>query len=246
MDGDIAIVGGGIGGLTAANALAARGFRPRVYEAAPELRTIGAGIWVPPNAMQVLARLGLADAVAAEGSPIRTAELRDAKAGVLQRADLFYAEREFGYPTVAIHRGRLQRVLVDHLPADVVHTGRACTGVEARGDSVLIRFEGGDTAEAPLVIGADGLRSAVRRSIFPEIPLRYSGQTSWRGVVSHVLPRELGGTGWEVWSASARFGFSAIGHGQVYWYATTDAPEGEADAPGTVSAKLRALAAPNY
>lgn len=244
MDGEIAIVGGGIGGLTAAIALAARGFRPRVYEAAPELRTVGAGIWVPPNAMQVLARLGLADAVAAKGSPIRIAEVRDARAGVLQRADLSYAVREFGHPTVAIHRGRLQRVLADHLPADAIHTGRACTGVEERDGRVLVRFADGDAAEAPLVIGADGLRSAVRRSIFPEIPLRYSGQTSWRGVATHSLPPELDGTGWEVWSAGARFGFSAIGHGEVYWYATEDALEGESDAPRTVAAKLRALAEP--
>jgi 2-polyprenyl-6-methoxyphenol hydroxylase-like FAD-dependent oxidoreductase len=73
MTDDVVIVGGGIGGLAAAVALRGRGFAPRLYEAAPELREVGAGIWVPPNAMQVLARLGLAEAVAREGAPIRAA-----------------------------------------------------------------------------------------------------------------------------------------------------------------------------
>ncbi|HYH79222.1 MAG TPA: FAD-dependent monooxygenase [Longimicrobium sp.] len=244
MTGDVVIVGGGIGGLTAAIALRQRGFAPRVYEAAPELREVGAGIWVPPNAMQVLARLGLADAVSRVGSPIRAAELRDARAGVLQRADLSFAEREFGHATVAIHRGRFQRVLAEHAGADIIRTGAQCTAVEQRGERVVIRFADGGETEADVVIGADGLRSAVRESIFPGVPLRYSGQTSYRATLDHALPPELDGVGWEVWSAGARFGLSAIGHGEVYWYATMDAPAGGGDPAGTLRGRLQALAAP--
>jgi 2-polyprenyl-6-methoxyphenol hydroxylase-like FAD-dependent oxidoreductase len=243
MPHEVVIVGGGIGGLTAAVALRQRGFAPRMYEAAPELREVGAGIWVPPNAMQVLARLGLADAIAREGSPIRTAELRDAKAGVLQRADLSYAEREFGHPTVAVHRGRLQRVLADAAGRDAIHTGAQCTGVEQRGERVAVRFADGSETAADVVIGADGLRSAVRQSIFPGMPLRYSGQTSYRATVDYTLPPGFDGMGWEVWSAGARVGFSAIGHGEVYWYVTRDAPAGGTDAPGTLRATLDAVAA---
>jgi 2-polyprenyl-6-methoxyphenol hydroxylase-like FAD-dependent oxidoreductase len=243
MPHDVVIVGGGIGGLTTAVALRQRGLTPRVYEAAPELREVGAGIWVPPNAMQVLARLGLADAVAREGSPIRTAELRDAKAGVLQRADLSYAQREFGHPTVAIHRGRLQRVLADAVDTGAIHTGRQCTGVEQRGEHVAVRFADESETEADVVIGADGLRSAVRESIFPGAPLRYFGQTSYRGTVTYTLPPEFDGMGWEVWSPGARVGFSAIGHGEVYWYLTRDAPASGTDAPGTLRATLDAVAA---
>jgi 2-polyprenyl-6-methoxyphenol hydroxylase-like FAD-dependent oxidoreductase len=243
MTGDVVIVGGGIGGLTAAIALRQRGFAPRVYEAAPELREVGAGIWVPPNAMQVLARLGLADAVARAGAPIRAAELRDARAGLLQRADLSYAVHRFGHGTVAIHRGRLHRLLADHA-GTAIHTGARCTGVEARGDRVAVHFADGGETEASVVIGADGLRSAVRESIFPGVPLRYSGQTSYRGVLTFALPLAFDGMGWEVWSAGARFGFSAIGDGEVYWYATADAPAGGSDAPGALHRRLQALAAP--
>ncbi|HEU4558985.1 MAG TPA: FAD-dependent monooxygenase [Longimicrobium sp.] len=243
MPQDVVIVGGGIGGLIVAIALRQRGITPRVYEGAPELREVGAGIWVPPNAMQVLARLGVADAVAREGSPIRTAELRDAKAGVLQRADLSYAEKEFGHPTVAIHRGRLQRVLADAAGHHTIHTGRQCTGVEQRGQRVAVRFADGSETAADVVIGADGLRSAVRESIFPGAPLRYSGQTSYRATVTYTLPPEFDGMGWEVWSAGARVGFSAIGHGEVYWYITRDAPAGGTDAPGTLRGTLDTIAA---
>jgi len=240
---DVAIVGGGIGGLTAAIALRERNVRAHVYEAAPELREVGAGIWVPPNAMQVLARMNLAERVAAEGTPIRAAELRDTCAGLLRRADLSHAERVFGHPTIAIHRGRLQRVLAEAAGAAIIHTGMRCTGVEARGRLVAAHFGGGGEVLAGAVFGADGLRSAVRESIFPGVKLRYSGQTSYRGTVEYALPAQFDGVGWEVWSAGARVGFSAIGHGQVYWYATMDAPAGGTDTPGALRARLGALAA---
>ena len=240
---DVVIVGGGIGGLAAAVALRQRGFAPRLYEAAPELREVGAGIWVPPNAMQVLARLGLAEAVAREGEPVRAAELRDARAGLLNRADLSYVEREFGHPTVAIHRGRLQRVLAERA-GDAVRTGARCTRVEARGERVVVRFEDGRETEADVVIGADGVHSAVRESIFPGVAMRYSGQTAYRATLEYTLPPEFDGVGWEVWSAGARFGLSSIRPGEVYWYAALDAPEGGVDAPGTLRGALRALAAP--
>jgi 2-polyprenyl-6-methoxyphenol hydroxylase-like FAD-dependent oxidoreductase len=243
MTADVVIVGGGIGGLSAAVALRQRGFAPRVYEAAPELREVGAGIWVPPNAMQVLSRLGLAEAVAHEGRPVRVVELRDARAGLLNRTDLAYVEREFGHPTVAIHRGRLQAVLAE-AAGDAVRRGSRCSRVAARGERVVVRFEGGVETEADVVIGADGVHSAVRESIFPGVAMRYSGQTSYRATLDYTLPPEFDAMGWEVWSARARFGLSSIGPDEVYWYAAVDAPEGGVDAPGTLRGTLQALAAP--
>lgn len=82
------MIGGGIGGLTAAIALRRKGFDARVYERAPALREVGAGIWMPPNAMQVFDRLGIAADVQAAGQPIVTAEVLDRDAGLLQRMDI--------------------------------------------------------------------------------------------------------------------------------------------------------------
>lgn len=204
---------------------------------------MGAGIWVPPNAMQVLARLGLAEAVAREGEPVRAVELRDARAGLLMRTDLSYVEREFGHSTVAIHRGRLQRVLAERA-GDAVRTGARCTDVEARGERVAVRFEDGGETEADVVVGADGLRSTARESVVPGVAMRYSGQTAYRATLEYTLPPELDAVGWEVWSSGARFGLSSIRPGEVYWYAALDAPEGGVDAPGTLRGALQALATP--
>lgn len=243
MTGRVAIVGGGIGGLTLAIALRKRGLEAQVYEAAPELRAAGAGIWVPPNAMQVLGRLGVAEAVLREGASLERAEIRDFRGGVLQVADFGAAARRFGYPTVAIHRGRLQRVLLDHLPGDAVLAGRECTGVTPGGGRAAARFADGSEAEGEVVVGADGADSRVREALFPGTGLRYSGQSSYRAVVEHQLPDGFDGVGWEVWGPGRRFGFSSIGGGEVYWYATLDARAGERDAgPAETRRRLDALA----
>ncbi|HEX2190869.1 MAG TPA: FAD-dependent monooxygenase [Longimicrobiaceae bacterium] len=244
MTGRVVIVGGGIGGLTLAIALRQKGIEVRVYEAAPELRAAGAGIWVPPNAMQVLDRLGMAGAVLDRGERLERAEIRDCRGGVLQAADVGAAARRFGFPTVAIHRGRLQRVLLDHLPADLVHVGRECTGIESAGGPASACFADGSVQEGAVVVGADGAHSRVREALFPGTALRYSGQSSYRAVVPHRLPDAFAATGWEVWGPGRRFGFSAVGGGEVYWYATLDAPAGERDAgPDVTRRRLDALAA---
>lgn len=241
----VVVVGGGIGGLVLAIALRQRGIEAPVYEAAPELRAVGAGIWVPPNAMQVLARLGLAEAVAAGGARLERAELRDFRAGLLQSADVGESARRFGWPTVAIHRGRLQRVLLDHLGADVVRVGRECREVVARGDGAAVRFADGSEVEAGVVVGADGAWSRVREAVAPGARLRYSGQSSYRAVAPFRLPDGFAGVGWEVWGPGRRFGFSSIAEGEVYWYATLDAPAGERDASAAETRRrLDAMAAP--
>ena len=241
----VAIVGGGIGGLTLAVALRQRGIEAPVYEAAPELRAIGAGIWMPPNAMQVLGRLGLAEAVAGEGARLDRAELRDFRAGVLQRADVGGAARRFGYPNVAIHRGRLHRVLLDALPAGAVHLGSTCREVVPGDGGAAVRFADGGEVRAEVVVGADGAHSRVREAVAPGARLRYSGQSSYRAVTPFRLPYGFAGVGWEVWGPGRRFGFSAIGHGEVYWFGTLDAPPGESDAsPAETRRRLDAMAAP--
>lgn len=241
----VAIVGGGIGGLTLAIALHRRGIEARVYEAAPELRAVGAGIWVPPNAMQVLGRLGVADAVLEAGERLERAEIRDFRGGLLQAADVGAAARRFGYPTVAVHRGRLQRVLLDHLPADAVQAGRECREVAQADGGAVVRFGDGGEVEAEVVVGADGAGSRVRAGLFPGAALRYSGQSSYRAVVPFRLPDGFAGVGWEVWGPGRRFGFSAIEEGEVYWYATLDAPAGARDASAAETRRrLDAMAAP--
>jgi 2-polyprenyl-6-methoxyphenol hydroxylase-like FAD-dependent oxidoreductase len=241
----VVIVGGGIGGLALAIALRRRGIEAPVYEAAPELRAVGAGISLQPNALQVLDRLGVAERVAAEGGDLARAELRDVRAGVLLAADMRDAARRFGWGTLAIHRGRLQQVLLASLPAGSVHLGRECRDVVSGDGCARVRFADGGEVEADVVVGADGAHSPVREAVASGTRLRYSGQSSYRAVLRFGLPPELEGVAWEVWGPGCRFGFSGIGHGEVYWYATLDAPAGDRDASAAETRRrLDAMAAP--
>jgi 2-polyprenyl-6-methoxyphenol hydroxylase-like FAD-dependent oxidoreductase len=227
---DCIIIGGGIGGLTAALALRERGVDAHVYEAAPELREVGAGIWMPANAMQVLDRLGVAAAVAAAGRPIDHAEVHDRHAGRLQSVEMKAIVQRYGVGTISLHRGRLQQILASRLPASSIHTGHAFTSFDATdGSGVQVRFSGGQVARASVLIGADGIRSTVRSQLFPGSALRYSGQTSHRGIASGSLPSDLSGHGRETWDDGCRFGFSEISDTEVYWFAVQDAHAGGSD-----------------
>ena len=224
----VVIIGGGIGGLTAAVALRQQGLDARVFEAAPELAAVGKGIWVPTNAMQVLHRLGLGAAVAARGFEIRRIELHDRDAGVLQALPLDWVEERFGYTTVSILRSELQFALADALPEGVLHLARRCSGIEERDEDVVARFEDGSQVAADLIIGADGVRSVVRDWVSPGSRLRDSGQVCSLGLCDYRMPPELDGVVWEVWGPGHRIGFSAVSDRRVYWFAprTTLGPSG--------------------
>jgi 2-polyprenyl-6-methoxyphenol hydroxylase-like FAD-dependent oxidoreductase len=225
---DAIIVGGGIGGLTTAIALQRLGVDAHVYETAPVLQAVGAGIWLPPNAMQVLAHLGLAQRVVGAGVPLSRIEVRDVSGGVLQALDGARLEAEFGYRAVSIRRSELQRVLASSLKRGSLHLGkRLSTFTESRvGAGVQAHFSDGSMDSGSVLIAADGIRSTVRRQLYLKDELRYSGQTCFRGLAPLRLPEPLRTTAWEVWGGVARFGFSAVSAEHVYWYAPVTAPEG--------------------
>jgi 2-polyprenyl-6-methoxyphenol hydroxylase-like FAD-dependent oxidoreductase len=235
------IIGGGIGGLTAAIALQRRGIAAHVYEAAPELRAVGAGLWVPVNALRVLDRLGVAEAVRRAGAALDQAELLDHRGSVLQSVDLRAVEQRYGFTTIAIHRARLHDALLAELADGTLHLGKACKQIEQGPQAVRVQFADGSAVAGSVAVAADGVRSAIRRQLFPAAQLRYSGQTSYRAVVRAVLPPELRGGGQEIWGPGRRFGFSSIGSGEVYWYATLDAPPGLPETTGQAKARLQAL-----
>jgi 2-polyprenyl-6-methoxyphenol hydroxylase-like FAD-dependent oxidoreductase len=235
---DVAVIGGGIGGLAAAIALRRVGVDAHVYESAPSLRAAGAGLLLSPNAMQLLGRLGVADAVAAAGVRVEGGELHDARSGLLQRVDFSDAVSRYGAPTVAIHRQRLHAILAAALPPDRLHLAAACVGVETADGRARIRFADGGLVDAGLAVGADGLRSTTRTHVAPAARLRYSGQTSWRGVADFAPPAGGAVASREIWDAGRRFGYAPVAPGETYWFATLDAPAGETDPPLGAPARL--------
>jgi salicylate hydroxylase len=190
----IAIVGGGLGGLTAAIALRQRGFDVTVYEQAEQLGEIGAGIQLSPNAMRVLIGLGLEQAFEAIAFEPNRHVVRNWKSGAVvsatQMKGVFRPQYKAGY--FGAHRADLHAVLQQALPAECVRLAARCTGVTQTADCATLSFADGRTARADIVIGADGIRSAVRESLFgPDAP-RFTGHIVWRGLVpAGSLPKGL-------------------------------------------------------
>ncbi|MBM3643236.1 MAG: flavin-dependent oxidoreductase [Alphaproteobacteria bacterium] len=187
----IAIAGAGIGGLTAAMLLKKAGFDVVVYEATSELRPLGVGINIQAGAVRILSQLGLEPALAA--TAIETAELRFAnRHGQTIWADPRGRRAGLPWPQFSIHRGELQMILYRAaqamLGASALRLGRRIAGFEQRGARVQMRFVDRDgapaeTAEADLLIGADGIHSAVRAHYHPdEGPPKWQGILMWRGV----------------------------------------------------------------
>jgi len=185
---NIAIVGGGIGGLAAALALTRRGIDVAVYEQAPELRELGAGVQISANGTRVLHALGLKEALE------RVQVLPAGKAIRLwntgQTWKLFDLGMEsvarYGSPYITIHRGDLHTVIAHGLAQakpGVIHLNRKCVELTQAPDHVELRFENGDLVKARLVIGADGVHSVVRENLFGATKPEFCGIIAWRGVV---------------------------------------------------------------
>jgi salicylate hydroxylase len=190
----VAVVGAGLGGLTAAIALIQRGFDVTVYEQAGALGEIGAGVQISPNAARVLMALGLDKAFEAIAFEPERHVVRNWKTGSVvsatQMKGVFRPQYGAGY--FGAHRADFHAVLQRAVPPECIRLNARCTGVAERADRALLSFADGSVAEADVAIGADGIRSAVRTSLFgPDAP-RFTGHIVWRGLVpAAALPKGL-------------------------------------------------------
>lgn len=231
----IVIAGGGIGGLTAAVALSQRGHQVQVIERAPELLPVGAGLTVQINAMRALAKLGLAEQVAAAGQILRRAEFRNWDGGEISGMDLGALSEELGAPCVAIHRAALQAVLLGALDPKTLRLGATVTSFTEGEREVSATLSDGSQVTADVLIGADGLHSAVRAQLHGASEPVYAGYTSWRGLCDNdgiCDPQTIT----ESWGEGRRFGLVPIGPGKLYWFAVADAPPNGRD--GDVKAEM--------
>jgi salicylate hydroxylase len=179
----VVVIGGGIGGLTAARALLRRGLDVRVYESSPELKEIGAGVALGPNAMKALRSLDLEGPVRAIGYHAPAQLLRTWKGRVISKTDATLAAQRFGANGCTIHRADLLDVLAQSVPADVVTLSARCESVTTAAVGAAARFTDGTEIEADVIVGADGIHSAVRTSLFgPDAP-QFTGRICYRSVI---------------------------------------------------------------
>jgi salicylate hydroxylase len=188
---NIAIVGSGIGGLVAALALVRRGIDVDVYEQAPELRELGAGVQISANGTHVLHAVGLKQAL--ENVQVLPAGKAIRLWNTGQSWKLFDLGMEsvdrYGYPYITIHRGDLHGVIAQTLERakpGAIHLNRKCVGLSQNEDHVELRFESGEPVKSRIVVGADGVHSVIRENLFGAAKPEFCGIIAWRG----VLPME--------------------------------------------------------
>lgn len=218
------IIGGGIAGLTAALALQRRGLAVVVCESAPEIKPLGAGIWMAPNAMQVFHRLGIADKINAAGVPLRNIQVVDAQMRPIMQTDQARVRQRFGYTTTAIRRARLQETLLAELAPGTVQLNKTLTSFTQNEDGVTVTFTDGTTRHAAYLVAADGIHSPVRRQLFPGARFASTGHIVWRGISEVRLQPAFQQSIMEAWANGVRFGFSEIADGVVDWFVGEYAP----------------------
>ncbi len=239
----VLVVGGGVGGLPASIALQQKGIEVEVYEAAPSFREAGAGIWMAPNATKLLDRLGLAEAINDLGRPYRKGvAIVQLDGTVLSATSTDKDLADHGFHTIAIQRTLLHQLLLNQVKRAT--TGKRFVGYELGKQGVTVRFEDGTDATGDVLVGADGLRSAVRGQLLGDLPLRYSGQTCWRFLSTAnktSMPGPYDMT--EMWgnAGGLRVGSGLVSDDLAYTFITAKAPMGGLMDPGTVKSELHQL-----
>ena len=180
---DVAVVGGGIGGLTLAASLSRKSISVQIFEQDAELREIGAGIAIGGNATRLLEGLGIDLARVANMPP--ALELRCWRDGGLLWAHPIgeWYRQEVGAPLLTLHRATLQHLLAAAVPPDCVQFSHRLIGLSEEPAGVRLHFENGEDVVASVVAGADGVHSTVRRYVCGDVAPAYSGEIGFRGVI---------------------------------------------------------------
>lgn len=189
----VAIVGAGPGGLAAAIALRSQGIEVQVYEKAQEFRPAGTGLGLAPNGLHSLDAMptagcanapGIVETLKSSGCEVHHTVLKNIQSETIRTNATKYLE-QYGQPLLTIWWYRLQQVLASRLPSDIIHLNHRCIGFEQDANGVEILFDGKKSVNADLLIGADGVNSVIRETLFGEGKPNYIGSMCWRAVIKY-------------------------------------------------------------
>lgn len=216
----VIIIGGGIGGLSIANALTQIGMEWEIHERSPQIGVGGTGLTLWPNALRALGRLGLDEGVIALADPLELGEIYDWRHRHLKSVPLHRVHQHSGLPLLCMRRVDLYAELLRPLDPSRIHVGSRCMAYQRATDGAVLSFEDGTARTADVVVAADGVRSHLRDAMIGLDPLRYVGWMTWRGVAKldpGTFPRRRYR---EFFGRGSRFGVFWIRDDYVYWYGT--------------------------
>lgn len=248
----VGIVGGGIGGLTAAIALRAHGLEPTVFERSTSRGSEGIGLLVWANAVRALKALGID--LAAVAAPIVHTQIRSDSGDVLCSLPIDDWSTSTGARSVAIRRPVLVRALTAAVPEGIVETDRTVSRFETRGDGVVVTLSDGTRRDFDVLVGADGLSSVVRMQLLGDSPIRVMDQRLWVGLARPRAGLLKEGLTLATIGRGPRFWIAPLPEGEAFWFATfnrSDSPRGSerprdflmrelADWPAPIDEVLRA------
>jgi salicylate hydroxylase len=215
---NVMIIGGGIGGLFAANALIGQGLRVSVYEQASALGEVGAGVFVTPNAVRHLERVDLGPAVEKWGARVGPGSYYFRHDGT-PIAPVQVSDASGWNATFGMHRADFVDFLAGNLPAGIIHTGHRAIGFEQNADVARVKFANGVSAEAEVVVAADGIHSELRPYVFPPSKPAFHGTISYRGLVALDRLPNWPKDRWQMWAGASRhFLVFPVRHGTMVNY----------------------------
>ncbi len=224
----VAVVGAGVGGLTAAIALRAKGIDVEIFEAAPEPRATGTALGIASNATKVLRSLDIDLTTDAFCSALEHFELRTARGTLIRALPGAAIIDETGHPFVSIHRNELIRTLRNAAADTPIHYGAEVVDVGIDRYGVRATCADGTEVRAGVMIGADGFGSAVRSMVAGEQAPSEYGYVCWLATVRFSHPRIAPGYTGHYWGRGQRFGLIDIGGGMAYWWGTKNMPAAKA------------------